>query len=58
MLNVKHLPLKFSVAIIHSYLLYDKLIFAVDLVVDVEGNACHGPIVKLPFASLFDTLGM
>ncbi|XP_031396635.1 dymeclin [Punica granatum] len=29
-----------------------------DRVVDVEGNACHGPLVKLPFASLFDTLGM
>lgn len=32
--------------------------FAVDCAVDVEGNACHGPLVKLPFASLFDTLGM
>ncbi|XP_057771541.1 uncharacterized protein LOC130991379 isoform X2 [Salvia miltiorrhiza] len=26
--------------------------------VDVEGNAHNGPVVKLPFASLFDTLGM
>ncbi|KAK4782689.1 hypothetical protein SAY86_007063 [Trapa natans] len=29
-----------------------------DPVIDVEGNACHGPLVKLSFASLFDTLGM
>ncbi|XP_022721781.1 dymeclin-like isoform X1 [Durio zibethinus] len=26
--------------------------------VDVEGNAQNGPVVRLPFASLFDTLGM
>ncbi|KAM7278037.1 hypothetical protein ACFE04_005171 [Oxalis oulophora] len=26
--------------------------------VDVEGNAHNGPLVRLPFASLFDTLGM
>ncbi|CAA7394781.1 unnamed protein product [Spirodela intermedia] len=26
--------------------------------VDVEGNAQTGPLVRLPFASLFDTLGM
>ncbi|KAK6780924.1 hypothetical protein RDI58_023108 [Solanum bulbocastanum] len=26
--------------------------------VDVEGNAPGGPVVRLPFASLFDTLGM
>ncbi|CAI9118377.1 OLC1v1019937C1 [Oldenlandia corymbosa var. corymbosa] len=25
---------------------------------DVDGNAHNGPLVKLPFASLFDTLGM
>ncbi|XP_007034867.2 PREDICTED: dymeclin [Theobroma cacao] len=25
---------------------------------DVEGNAQNGPVVRLPFASLFDTLGM
>lgn len=26
--------------------------------VDIEGNAHSGPLVRLPFASLFDTLGM
>ena len=26
--------------------------------VDIEGNARNGPLVRLPFASLFDTLGM
>ncbi|XP_038970237.1 dymeclin [Phoenix dactylifera] len=26
--------------------------------VDIEGNAQNGPLVRLPFASLFDTLGM
>ncbi|KAF5949796.1 hypothetical protein HYC85_011789 [Camellia sinensis] len=26
--------------------------------VDIEGNAHCGPLVRLPFASLFDTLGM
>lgn len=26
--------------------------------VDIEGNAHNGPLVRLPFASLFDTLGM
>ncbi|XP_010259149.1 PREDICTED: dymeclin isoform X1 [Nelumbo nucifera] len=26
--------------------------------VDVEGNAHNGPLVRLPFASLFDTLGL
>ncbi|XP_021899520.1 dymeclin [Carica papaya] len=26
--------------------------------VDIEGNAHDGPLVRLPFASLFDTLGM
>ncbi|XP_068649973.1 uncharacterized protein [Aristolochia californica] len=26
--------------------------------VDIEGNACTGPLVRLPFASLFDALGM
>lgn len=26
--------------------------------IDVEGNAHSGPLVRLPFASLFDTLGM
>ncbi|XP_073005545.1 uncharacterized protein [Typha latifolia] len=26
--------------------------------VDIEGNAQSGPVVRLPFASLFDTLGM
>ncbi|KAG6664837.1 dymeclin-like isoform X2 [Carya illinoinensis] len=26
--------------------------------IDVEGNAHSGPVVRLPFASLFDTLGM
>lgn len=26
--------------------------------VDIEGNAHNGPVVRLPFASLFDTLGM
>lgn len=26
--------------------------------VDVEGNAPSGLVVRLPFASLFDTLGM
>lgn len=25
---------------------------------DIEGNAQNGPVVRLPFASLFDTLGM
>ncbi|KAJ4722539.1 Dymeclin [Melia azedarach] len=25
---------------------------------DIEGNAHNGPVVRLPFASLFDTLGM
>lgn len=25
---------------------------------DLEGNAHSGPVVRLPFASLFDTLGM
>lgn len=25
---------------------------------DLEGNAHYGPVVRLPFASLFDTLGM
>ena len=34
-----------------------KTLLAVDRV-DVEGNAHSGPHVKLPFASLFDTLGM
>ncbi|MFQ6667234.1 hypothetical protein Gotur_033324, partial [Gossypium turneri] len=24
---------------------------------DIEGNAQNGPVVRLPFASLFDTLG-
>ncbi|XP_042518039.1 dymeclin-like [Macadamia integrifolia] len=26
--------------------------------IDIEGNAHRGPLVRLPFASLFDTLGM
>lgn len=26
--------------------------------VDSDGNAHNGPLVRLPFASLFDTLGM
>lgn len=26
--------------------------------VDIEGSAHSGPLVRLPFASLFDTLGM
>lgn len=26
--------------------------------VDMEGEGHHGPLVRLPFASLFDTLGM
>lgn len=26
--------------------------------VDIEGNAHIGPLVRLPFPSLFDTLGM
>lgn len=25
---------------------------------DTEGNAQSGPVLRLPFASLFDTLGM
>ncbi|KAI6693314.1 hypothetical protein NL676_021024 [Syzygium grande] len=29
-----------------------------DRSVDVEGNAFDGPLVRIPFASLFDTLGM
>lgn len=26
--------------------------------VDIEGNAHNGPLVRLPFASLFDSLGL
>lgn len=25
---------------------------------DIEGNAHNGPLLRLPFASLFDTLGL
>ncbi|KAG8484522.1 hypothetical protein CXB51_023086 [Gossypium anomalum] len=34
-----------------------RILLAVDRA-DIEGNAQNGPVVRLPFASLFDTLGM
>lgn len=39
------------------YCVANSVVITVDRV-DIEGNAHDGPLVRLPFASLFDTLGM
>ncbi|KAH7573839.1 hypothetical protein JRO89_XS03G0213400 [Xanthoceras sorbifolium] len=49
------LSVLFLIAMICSVVL---VLLAIVGHVDIEGNGNNGPVVRLPFASLFDTLGM
>lgn len=52
------MPMFFSLNLCYKMFYVSEFIKnAVDRV-DIEGTAQNGPLVRLPFASLFDTLGM
>lgn len=47
----------YFVVVLACYMFVNYCLLAVGHV-DIEGNAHNGLVVRLPFAALFDTLGM